>query len=96
MDTKNEIELLKEEIANLSKKIDKIDKNDIPVNLLNELKELTQKIEGFKEQIPEEKIEEIKEKSKKTIDEIEDFVKTHPFISILGAVTIGYLLGKTK
>ena len=96
MNNSNEVEALKEEILNLSKKIDELKEKEISKDLMNELKDITQKldIESLKQHISEEKIEKLKEKSTHIINEIEEFTKNHPVASLLAAFGAGCLIGK--
>ncbi len=109
MANQNEIEVLKAEIEKLSKAVNEL-KNQkdediqksiqeyIPKDIIDEFKKLTNKIDiqELKEKLPEEKLEEVKEKSKKIIESVEDFTKNHPIASVMGALTVGYLIGKIK
>lgn len=96
MNNQNEISALKAEIVKLTKEIENLKNRNIETDLLNELKKLSNEIDldKIKEKLPEEKFEEVKEKSKKIIEEIEEFTKNHPLATILGAAALGYLLGK--
>ena len=101
MEKKEEFETLKKEIEKLSLAIEEAKEKNIdvaiPIELVEKLKEVAQKIdaEGLKEEI-EKKLPQIKEESKKAVDEIYEFTKKHPLASIFGAFGIGYLIGKLK
>jgi len=101
MEAKKEFETLKNEIDKLSKAIEEANKKniDIPIpdELVNKLKEVADKIDidELKNRF-DEKLPEIKEDSKKIIDEAYDFTKKHPLASLMGAFGIGYLIGKIK
>ena len=98
MNNQQELNELKNKILTLSKEIEELKKNDISQEFLQEIKELAQKLDisSLEEKIPQEDIKKITEKSKTIIKQIEEFTKNHPFVTILGAMTIGYLMGKTK
>ena len=101
METKKELEILKKEIEKLSKSIeDAKEKNidiKIPDELMDKLKEIAKQIDidELKNRL-DEKLPEIKEESKKVIDEVYEFGKKHPVASLIGAFGIGYLMGKLK
>ncbi len=96
MNKSNEVTALKEEILNLSKKIDELKEKEVSKDLMDELKDITQKLdmESIKQYLSEENIEELKEKSTHIINEIEEFTKNHPIVALLGAFGIGCLMGK--
>ena len=101
METKNEFEILKQEIEKLSKAVEEAkDKNidiKIPDDLVSKIQEAAKKIDidELKNKV-DEKLPEIKEDSKKVADEIYEFTKKHPLASLIGVFGIGYLIGKIK
>jgi len=97
MTVENEVEILKEEIKKLSTMVEKLqkEKNEeikksieeyIPTDLISEIKDLKEKIS----------FEEVKNKlsSKKIIENISEFTKKNPLISLGIALSIGVLIGK--
>ena len=101
MDAKKEFEALKKEIEKLSNAIEEAKEKNveipIPPELVEKLKAVAEKIDvdELKNRI-DEKLPEIKEESKKVVDEVYEFSKKHPLAAIFGAFGIGYLLGKLK
>ena len=92
-----QINTLKKEI--LSKIIEKAKEGDFDISeeLIEKLKIVAEKIDinELKDKI-DKKLPEIKEESKKVVDDVYEFGKKHPFISLIGAFGIGYLIGKIK
>jgi len=101
METKNEFEILKQEIEKLSQVIEKAKEKNIdikiPDELAGKLKEVAEKIDidELKNRL-DEKLPEIKEESKKVVDDIYEISKKHPVASLIGVFGIGYLIGKIK
>ncbi len=101
METKKEFENLKEEIEKLSQVIEEAKEKNIdikiPDELVGKLKEVAEKIDidELKNRL-DEKLPEIKEESKKVVDDIYEISKKHPVASLIGAFGIGYLIGKIK
>ena len=101
METKKEFENLKEEIEKLSQVIEEAKEKNIdikiPDELVGKLKEVAEKIDidELKNRL-DEKLPEIKEESKKVVDDIYEISKKYPVASLIGAFGIGYLIGKIK
>ena len=96
-----EFEILKNEIEKLSKVVEEAKEKNIdikiPDELVAKLKEAADKIDvnELKNKL-DEKLPEIKENSKKAVDEIYEFGKKHPMASLIGVFGLGYLIGKIK
>jgi len=97
MAAQNEIEILKQEIEKLSKSIEQLqtEKKEeikksieeyIPKDLALEIKELKEKME--------DKLPAIKEEGEQIIENITEFTKKNPLISLGIALGIGVLIGK--
>ncbi len=95
---------MKEENA---KDIKKSIEEYIPKDLVNELKSLKEKItqkipiekidelkEKLSEKIPKEEIQKIKEEGEEIVENVSEFTKKNPLVSLGIALGIGVLIGK--
>ena len=110
MENKSEIQALKEEVAKLSQMINQMKEENnkdikktieeyLPTDLLKEIKEKlsekipVEKLDEIKEKI-NEKLPAIKEEGEQIVENVSEFTKKNPLMSLTIAFGVGLLIGK--